>query len=144
MNYQSIKVELLEVTEAGSPGWSSLSYFYMCCEKWNFWSKWLIELTQFWLGEPCFSLAPSCSGKECQAVSPAEDTVFLLLALWGFVLPKTHGNKSRYDFVLGILYGHHDWHCNYRFLHCLCFSKGTSQCSEAVAEKICARFYYSI
>lgn len=76
-------------------------------------------------------------------VSPAEDTVFLLLALWGFVSPKTHGNKSRYDFVLGILYGHRDWHCNYRFLHCLCFSKGTSQCSEALAEKICARFYYS-
>lgn len=57
-SYQSVRVELLEVTETGSPGMSSLSYFYVSCERWNFWNKWLIELAQFWLGEPCFSLAP--------------------------------------------------------------------------------------
>lgn len=32
-----IKSELLEVTEAASPGWSSVSsYFYVGCEKWDF------------------------------------------------------------------------------------------------------------
>lgn len=32
-----IKLEWLEVTEAVSPGWFSVSYyFYVCCEKWDF------------------------------------------------------------------------------------------------------------
>lgn len=53
-------------------------------------------------------------------------------------------NEVRYDFVLGILYGLPDWHCNYRFLHCLCFSKSISECFEPLAEKFCARFYCSV
>lgn len=32
-----IKSELLEVTEAVYPGWSSVSYYFnVCCEKWDF------------------------------------------------------------------------------------------------------------
>lgn len=102
MSYQSVKVELLEVTEAGSPGWSSLSYFYMWCEKWNFRSKCLIELAQFWLGEPCFSLAPSCPGKGCQGF-PQQRT--LCFCCWlGRVLFCQRPMEINQDMILYLVF----------------------------------------
>lgn len=141
-----IKLELLEVTEAASPGWSSVSYYFSVLWKMGFLQQWLIELAQFWLRESCFPPPPPYVQVRNLSQFPQQRTLCFCSWLCSFLFCQRpmEINQVRYDFVLGILYGHHDWHCNYRFLHCLCFSKSVSECSEPQAEKICARFYYTI
>lgn len=140
-----IKLELLEVTEAVSPGWSSVSYyFYVCYEKWDFCNNdWLNQLS---FGYESHGFLPPYIEVRNLSQFPQQRTLCFCGWLCSFLFCQRpmEINQERYDFVLGILYGHHDWHCNYRFLHCLCFSKSVSECSEPLADKICARFYYSI
>lgn len=132
--------------------WSSISRMVFClqlflCVLWKmgFLQQWLIERAQFWLWESCFFFAPDVQVRNLSNF-PQQRTLCFCSWLCSFLFYKRpmEINQIRYDFVLGILYGHHDWHCNYRFLHCLCFSKSVSECSEPLTEKICAKFYYSI
>lgn len=137
---------MLEVTEAVSPGWSSVSYFfYIGCEKWDFCNNdWLVYLSFGYESYRLYFFSYVQVGNGCNF--PQQRT--LCFCSWHcsflFCQRPMETNEVRYDFVLGILYGLPDWHCNYRFLHCLCFSKSISECFEPLAEKFCARFYYSV
>lgn len=99
-----------EVTEAASPGWFSVSwYFYMCCEKWDFCHNGWLKYFKFGSESQIFFSPPYVKARN-QNQFLQQRTLCFCSWLFSFLFCQRPReiNQVRYDFVLGILYGHHD------------------------------------
>lgn len=60
------------------------------------------------------------------------------------VCPLPMPGRRQPRVVLGVLHECHDWHNNYRLLHCFCLLKYIAKCFELVARRCSARFHYNV